>query len=103
MMYNILKFIDDASLILLYSGHKDKEWTPEAEDAVKKVPFFVKKRVKTRVEDEAHQVGKTTITLNEVQATQKRYLSGMAPEVKGQLNAGTFHIHCDRDPKKGQK
>ena len=59
------------------------EWTPEAENAVKKVPFFVRKRVKARVEDEARQEGKATITLSEVQATQKRFLSGMAAEVKG--------------------
>jgi len=33
------------------------EWTPEAEDAVKKVPFFVRKRVKARVEKEAREAG----------------------------------------------
>ncbi len=29
------------------------KWTPEAEKAVKKVPFFVRKRVRARVEKEA--------------------------------------------------
>lgn len=59
------------------------EWSPEAEEAVKKVPFFVRKRVRKRVEDEARQAGKTRIALTDVRLTQKRYLSKMAEEVKG--------------------
>lgn len=59
------------------------KWTPEAENAVKKVPFFVRKRVRARVEDEARQAGKSSVTLNDVKATQKRYLTGMSKEVKG--------------------
>lgn len=58
-------------------------WTQEAEEAVKKVPFFVRKRVRARVESEAQAEGKTRITLAEVKATQQRYLTGMAKEVKG--------------------
>ena len=30
------------------------EWTSEAEAALKRVPFFVRKRVRARVEQEAH-------------------------------------------------
>ena len=59
------------------------EWSPEAEAAVGKVPFFVRKRVRKRVEDEARQAGKTRISLTDVRLTQKRYLSKMAEEVKG--------------------
>ena len=59
------------------------QWTADAETALKKVPFFVRKRVRTRVESEARQEGKTTVTPAEVNATQQRYLSGMAAEVKG--------------------
>lgn len=59
------------------------EWTPEAENAINKVPFFVRKRVKARVEKEAHESGKTIVGLSEVKATQKRYLSSMSSEVKG--------------------
>lgn len=59
------------------------QWTFEAEEAIKKVPFFVRKRVRARVEDEALKEGKTKITISEVNATQKRYLTGMAQEVKG--------------------
>lgn len=64
------------------------QWQPEAEAAIKKVPFFVRKRVKARVEEEALRNGKTVVTLAEVNATQKRYLSGMASEIRGyQLDA----------------
>ena len=58
-------------------------WTPEAEDAIKKVPFFVRKRVQARVAKEAREAGKSNVTLADVKATQQRYLSGMAKEVKG--------------------
>jgi anaerobic sulfite reductase subunit C len=64
-------------------GHPDMQWSAEAETAIKKVPFFVRKRVRARVEDEARKAGLTLITLAEVKATQQRYLSGMAAEVKG--------------------
>lgn len=59
------------------------EWTAEADDAIKKVPFFVRKRVRRRVETEASAEGKRRITLAEVEATRKRYLNNMASEIKG--------------------
>lgn len=59
------------------------KWTIEAEDAVKRVPFFVRKRVRSRVEAEAAAEGKTTVGLAEVNATRKRYLSNMSSEIRG--------------------
>jgi anaerobic sulfite reductase subunit C len=59
------------------------KWTAEAEEAVRKVPFFVRKRVKARVESEAQAAGKSMVTLSEVKATQARYLSSMSSEIKG--------------------
>jgi dissimilatory sulfite reductase (desulfoviridin) alpha/beta subunit len=59
------------------------KWTQDAEDAVKKVPFFVRKRVRARVEKEASAEGKKVVTLAEVKATQKRYLTSMKSEIKG--------------------
>jgi dissimilatory sulfite reductase (desulfoviridin) alpha/beta subunit len=59
------------------------KWTPEAEAALKQVPFFVRKRVRARVESEAHHAGRDRITLSDVKATQARYLSGMHSEIKG--------------------
>lgn len=59
------------------------QWTAEAEETINKVPFFVRKNARARVELETAQAGKTTVTLAEVKASQKRFLSGMAAEVKG--------------------
>ena len=59
------------------------KWTPEAEAAVKKVPFFVRKRVRARVEIEARAEGKPIVSLAEVKATQARYLNNMEKEIKG--------------------
>ncbi len=59
------------------------QWKQEAEELLKKVPFFVRKKVRARVEKEAKEAGKTTVTAIEVKATQKRYLAGMQSEVRG--------------------
>jgi anaerobic sulfite reductase subunit C len=59
------------------------DWSPEAEAALKQVPFFVRKRVRARVEQEAGDAGKERINLADVKATQARYLSGMHSEIKG--------------------
>ena len=59
------------------------DWTTEAQNAVKKVPFFVRKRVRARVENDAREAGKKTVTLADVKATQERYLKNMASEIKG--------------------
>jgi dissimilatory sulfite reductase (desulfoviridin) alpha/beta subunit len=59
------------------------KWLPEAEEAIKKVPFFVRKRVRARVEKEARAAGRPVVSLADVKATQKRYLNNMSREVKG--------------------
>ena len=59
------------------------EWTKEADDRIQKVPFFVRKRVRARVEKEAKNAGKKVVSLADVKATQTRYLTGMASEIKG--------------------
>jgi anaerobic sulfite reductase subunit C len=59
------------------------KWMPEAEEAIKKVPFFVRKRVRARVEKEAKETGKPTVSLADVKATQARYLTRMSSEIKG--------------------
>ena len=59
------------------------EWTKDADESIQKVPFFVRKRVKARVEKEAKNAGKKMVSLADVKATQARYLSGMASEIKG--------------------
>ena len=59
------------------------KWMPEAEEAIKKVPFFVRKRVRARVEKEAIEAGKQAVSLADVKATQARYLTSMSSEIKG--------------------
>jgi dissimilatory sulfite reductase (desulfoviridin) alpha/beta subunit len=64
------------------------QWSAEAESAVKKVPFFVRRKVRQRIEEEARKAGKRQVTLVDVNATQKRYLTRMSAEIKGyQLDA----------------
>jgi anaerobic sulfite reductase subunit C len=59
------------------------KWTKEAEEAVSRVPFFVRKRVKKKIEDEAEKAGSSLVTLDHVQIAQKRFLKDMDQEVKG--------------------
>lgn len=59
------------------------EWTSEAEAALKRVPFFVRRRVRARVEEEARAEGKRRVTLAEVRAAQARFLSGEDAEIRG--------------------
>jgi anaerobic sulfite reductase subunit C len=59
------------------------QWTPEAEAAIKKVPFFVRNKVRTRVEKEAGADGKHVVSIEDVKASQARYLSKMGSEIKG--------------------
>jgi len=59
------------------------DWSKEAENAVKKIPFFVRKRVKARVENDAQEAGKKEVSLADVKVTQARYLKSMASEIKG--------------------
>lgn len=64
------------------------KWEKDAEKAISKVPFFVRKKVKARVEKEARDAGKSRVSLADVKATQKRFLNKMDKEIKGyQLDA----------------
>lgn len=59
------------------------EWTEEAEKAIKKVPFFVRKKVRARVENEAMAADRKGVTILDVKTAQKRYLTNMSSEIKG--------------------
>src|SRR5512138_1429079 len=59
------------------------KWTDEASEAIAKVPFFVRKRVRRRVEEEAVGSGASSVTLEHVKNGQKRFLNQMEEEVKG--------------------
>jgi anaerobic sulfite reductase subunit C len=61
------------------------KWSTEADQALKKVPFFVRKKVKKKVEVYAGEKGKTSVDLADVNELKEKFLSkgGMEKEVKG--------------------
>jgi dissimilatory sulfite reductase (desulfoviridin) alpha/beta subunit len=59
------------------------KWTTEAETAIKRVPFFVRKKIRARVEAEAHEDGKKVVTVDDVNASEARFLSKMNSDIKG--------------------
>lgn len=59
------------------------QWDKDAEQAVAKAPFFVRKRVQKRVETEAQQAGAAKVTMAHVKACQQRYLHHQEDEMQG--------------------
>jgi len=61
------------------------KWSDEADQALKKVPFFVRKKVKKKVEIFAEEKGKASVDLTDVNELKEKFLSkgGMEKEVKG--------------------
>ncbi|WP_022669249.1 4Fe-4S dicluster domain-containing protein [Desulfospira joergensenii] len=67
-------------------------WDPEAEQAIQKVPFFVRKKVRKKVEAHAGQKGRSSVSLSDVEDLRKKFLSkgGMEKEVRGFEAAACF-------------
>jgi dissimilatory sulfite reductase (desulfoviridin) alpha/beta subunit len=59
------------------------EWEKEAEESLVRVPFFVRGRVRKRVEEEARQAGAAMVRLSHVLASRRKFLENMADEVQG--------------------
>lgn len=61
------------------------KWDSNAESAIKRVPFFVRKRVRKRVEDHAAGKGKHTVELSDVDELKQKFLlkGGMEKEIRG--------------------
>ena len=61
------------------------KWSEKAERTIKKVPFFVRTKVKKKIEQYVAQKGKTYVELSDVNELKKRFLSaeGMEKEIKG--------------------
>jgi anaerobic sulfite reductase subunit C len=59
------------------------KWTAEAEAAIKEMPFFVRNRVRARVQEDALKARRKRITMEEVKAAKKLFLTGVHAEVKG--------------------
>ena len=58
-------------------------WSEEAETAMGKVPFFVRKRVRKRVEEEAEKQGAGMVRIEHVKVCQRRFLNRMEDETRG--------------------
>jgi len=59
------------------------KWSKEAEAALSRAPFFVRRRVKKRVEEEAARCNAREVAMEHVRACQERFLTSMEQEVKG--------------------
>ena len=61
------------------------KWSDNADKAIKKVPFFVRKKVKKKVEAFVEEQGKSFVQLSDVNALKKKFLSkgGMEKDIKG--------------------
>jgi dissimilatory sulfite reductase (desulfoviridin) alpha/beta subunit len=59
------------------------KWDKAAEEAMGRVPFFVRKRVRAKVEAEASAHGAAVVTRHHVRAAQEKYLNNMEQEIKG--------------------
>lgn len=59
------------------------KWSDEASQALARVPFFVRKRVRRVVEQEAAGRGEDRVSLEHVRFCQRRFLNRMEDEVRG--------------------
>lgn len=59
------------------------EWSEEANGALARIPFFVRRSVKRKVEKEALRCGAERVELDHMEAARKRFLDRMEEEVKG--------------------
>jgi len=58
-------------------------WSAEADRLISRVPFFIRRQVRRRVEEEARQVGAGTVLPVHVRAAQTKFLQHLDREVKG--------------------
>ncbi len=66
------------------------KWSGEAEGAVKKVPFFVRKKVVKKIEQYVLDNGRNFVTIEDTRAARKEFLSNMSKDIKGYQADGCF-------------
>ncbi|MCG8567082.1 MAG: 4Fe-4S dicluster domain-containing protein [Desulfobacterales bacterium] len=68
------------------------DWDADADAAVKKVPFFVRPKVKKRLEAHVAEQGRGRVTLADVNHLKQKFLSkgGMEKEIRGYEVTGCF-------------
>lgn len=59
------------------------KWNKQAEAALRQVPFFVRKRVRQRVEHEAKSTKAREVTIEHVNRCRQRFMRNMEEEVQG--------------------
>lgn len=69
--------------VTVRGGEDVMKWAMDAERALARVPFFVRQRVKRRVEAEVVRRGSSVVLLEHVHDCRKRYLADMEAEVRG--------------------
>ncbi len=59
------------------------KWSEEAEKRIKKVPFFIRKRVRKEVEKEARSQGSSIVLSEHLDSCRERYMSGREHQTRG--------------------
>lgn len=59
------------------------KWTAEAEDRIRKVPFFVRRKVRKQVEKEAVSSGDAVVDVIHLEACRQRYMSDRHHQTRG--------------------
>jgi len=59
------------------------QWSAEAEAAIKKAPFFIRKKARQRLEMQVSSEGRDVVAAEDVHAVKKRFLNRMDEEVRG--------------------
>ena len=58
-------------------------WAPDAEKLLGRVPFFVRHRVRKKVEEEVTAAGRTRVTVADLEESKRRHLQRLSEGVKG--------------------
>jgi anaerobic sulfite reductase subunit C len=58
-------------------------WAPDAEKLLGRVPFFVRHRVRKKVEEEVAAAGRTRVTVADLEESKRRHLQRLSEGVKG--------------------
>ena len=69
------------------------KWSREAQDLVSRVPFFIRAKVKKRVEEEALRAGSNIVLPIHVRQAQKLFLNSMEREITGYRVEACFGLH----------
>lgn len=58
-------------------------WDSEAEKMLRRVPFFVRKRVRTKVEEEVAAAGRNRVTITDLEESKRKQLKSLSQDIKG--------------------